>query len=521
MNRSTTKVIAGLAVLSFLLSAQSPEVGNRKHLIYHDIQTDERGNIVPWYDKDPGIAYDHILHLIWNYWKNVPLYSNNDPEFHKRYKAYGGVKKYFVARTLDDMGVGGDQFAMILSSWALYYQYTGDPEVLVDMRNQADTYLTNGLSAANGEWPNIPYPCNTSKLLAVYDGDLVAGKNYTQPDKAGSFGAELVTLYKITGERRYLDAARNIADTLAAKTKPGDNEHSPLPFRVRADNGTIKDAYTTNWTGTLRLFEDLIALQEGNVAQYRKADRIIGDWLKQYPLKTNKWGPFFEDVGQWSDTEINAGTLAWYALEHPQWDMNWRKDVRSAQDWVTKTLGIDYWKQYGLTVIGEQTVYHMQGQSHSSRHASVELLYAEKTGDDSRKAEAIRLLNWATYMVDFDGKNWYPNFENCEIWWTDGYGDYVRHYLRAMGAAPELAPPGQNHLLRTSSVTKSVTYAANRIVYETFDDTGTEVLRLTSKPRSIRCQGLNENDWKWQPLPQGGGVLRISRSGGSKVEIQL
>jgi hypothetical protein len=66
-----------------------------------------------------------------------------------------------------------------------------------------------------------------------------------------------------------------------------------------------------------------------------------------------------------------------------------------------------------------------------------------------------------------------------------------------------------------------VTYAANRIVYETFDDSGREVLRLTSKPRSIRCQELNENDWKWEPLPQRGGVLRLSRSRGGKVEIQL
>jgi hypothetical protein len=262
-------------------------------------------------------------------------------------------------------------------------------------------------------------------------------------------------------------------------------------------------------------------LNEGNVTQYRKAGQTIGDWLKDYPLKTNKWGPFFEDVDQWSDTEINAGTLAWYTLEHPQWDPNWQKDARSAQDWVIKTLGIDYWKQYGLTVIGEQTVYHIQGQSHSSRHASVELLYSEKTGDNSRKAEAIRLLNWATYMVDFDGKNWFPNFELCEIWWTDGYGDYVRHYLRAMGAAPELAPPGQNHLLRTSSVTKSVTYSSNRVVYETFDDSGAEVLRLTHRPRSIRCQGLHQSDWKWESLPQGGGVLRITRRGGNKVEIEL
>ena len=60
--------------------------------------------------------------------------------------------------------------------------------------------------------------------------------------------------------------------------------------------------------------------------------------------------------------------------------------------------------------------------------------------------QAIRRLNWATYMVDNDGKNRYPR---DDIWLTDGYGDYVRHYLRSMAAQPELAPDDQNHLLRT------------------------------------------------------------------------
>ena len=85
--------------------------------------------------------------------------------------------------------------------------------------------------------------------------------------------------------------------------------------------------------------------------------------------------------------------------------------MRGIQDWVLKTLGIPYWRRYGPTIIEEQTVYKVQGQSHTSRHASVELRYAEESGDTSRKEEAVRQLNWATYMVDDDGKNWYPNFE--------------------------------------------------------------------------------------------------------------
>lgn len=52
-------------------------------------------------------------------------------------------------------------------------------------------------------------------------------------------------------------------------------------------------------------------------------------------------------------------------------------------------------------------------------------------------------------MVDFDGKNCFPN---DEPWLTDGYGDYVRHYLRAMYAAPVLTASGEDHVISSSSV---------------------------------------------------------------------
>lgn len=134
---------------------------------------------------------------------------------------------------------------------------------------------------------------------------------------------------------RYLDAATGIADLLVKRIQPGDANNSPWPFRVNALTGevhraTTKDgkpisaSYTTNWSPSLDLFNDLIALKHGNISRYRKCVEITTAWIKRYPLRTNKWGPFFEDIetSDCSDTEINADTMAFYILDHPDWDSN-------------------------------------------------------------------------------------------------------------------------------------------------------------------------------------------------------
>ena len=99
------------------------------------------------------------------------------------------------------------------------------------------------------------------------------------------------------------------------------------------------------------------------------------------------------------------------------------------------------------------------------------------------KEDAVRRLNWATYTVDTDGKNRYIR---DDIWLTDGYGDYVRHYLRAMASAPELAPDDQNHLLRTSSVLQSIQYGYDSITYSKFDAYSTEEFKMGAwKPAAV------------------------------------
>jgi hypothetical protein len=456
-------------------------------LIYHNIRTDASGKIAPWYGAGPSQAYDHVVRLVFNFWKNMRNCPNGVPMYMQH--------QVWTANEEDPRGLGGDQINMALSSWNLLYDYLGDNAVRDNMTYMADYWLAHGLSSKTDLWGNLPYPYNTVLHSGVYDGDMRAGKGFLQPDKAASFGTELVGLYKMTGNRRYLDAALAIADSLAVKIRPGDGDNSPWPYRVEARTGqvhqmvkegkTYSASYTSNYTGALLLFDQLIALKQSKAAQYAKARDTVSAWLKAYPMKTNKWGPFFEDIptDAWSDTEINADTLARYILEHPAWDANWKQDAAAILDWSYTSLENHEWEKFGVIPINEQTVYKVPGNSHTSRHASDELLYCEKTGDVALKDAAIRRLNWATYMVDTDGKNLYPRDAN---WLTDGYGDYVRHYLRAMASFPELAPEDQNHLLRSDSVIQSIAYGTDAITYTKFDAGSAERLKMGAwAPRSV------------------------------------
>lgn len=498
---------------------------------YHPVRISKKdGSILPWFSADRGKSYDTVMILVWNFWKNMETDSN-------------GLKYYMnhqVWRPEHDLrGLGGDQINMALSSWGLLYAYTGNIEIIENMKYIADTYLERSLSGPSDKWPYIPYPYNTEVHSGRYDGDMRNGKGITQPDKAGSFGSELINLYKITGELKYLDAAKKIAGTLSRYIVKGDSLRSPLPFRVNArtgETGSLFDnmgsgksvrraLYTSNWTGTMNLFSELAGLDSDRKELYEKCFNTFVEWMKEYPLKTNKWGPFFEDIPGWSDTQTNAISFAMFILQHRDLFPLWKEEVREIFDWTYKELGNHEYEKYKVTVMNEQTVYRVPGNSHSSRQASVELMYGALSDDTTFTENAIRTLNWATYTVASDGRNRYIR---DDIWLTDGYGDYVRHYLRAMAANPDLAPSTENHLLGSSSVVTSIVYSPRSVEYKTFDMESTELLRLKGKPSKVTADGIvlvevigpSDKGWTWKELSIG-GVLKISKKTQRNIVIDF
>src|SRR5208283_2846113 len=269
------------------------EPGGAPRLVYHVVRLDGAGGIVPWSGSTLGEAYDTVVRKPWEFWQAMRKCPNGVPYYLQH--------QVWRADRDDERGIGGDQIPMALTSWMLLYGYTGDAALQRNMVAMADYWLDHGLSPATALWADLPYPYNLEVHSGQYDGDMRAGKGFLQPDKAASFGAELVVLYKMTGNRRYLDAARRIAATLARRVQPGDGDNSPWPFRVHAvtnevhsavkDGKTIRASYTANYTGALRLFDDLIALKEGDAAAFSRARAMVAAWLKQVPLRTNKWGP--------------------------------------------------------------------------------------------------------------------------------------------------------------------------------------------------------------------------------------
>ncbi len=517
-------------------------------LVFHAIKTDASGKIVPWNHAQPALAYDEIVNLTWSFWDTMR-------------KDYNGLPYYmnhqvWRPKVNDPRGLGGDQLSMALSSFQLLYMYTGNERVKENMKFIADYYISHGFSSEDDAWANLPYPYNCFVYSGLYDGDMILGKGFTQPDKAGSFGWELLKLYKMCKQHRYshaneelyLDYCIKIANTLAQKIKVGDAENSPLPFKVHAKTGEVgilksnegsgetdmHSGYTTNWSATLLLWEHLIKMQVGDTTLYKKAHQTMLQWMKNYPLKNQRWGPFFEDIPGWSDTQINAITFAQYIMTHLELFPDWKREVQNIFDWVYSKLGNKSWEKYGVLAINEQTVYQTPGNSHTARQGCAELQYASLVNDPLIASEAIRKLNWATYMVDSDGKNCYPR---DEVWLTDGYGDYIRHYLRAMAYAPQLCPVNKNHIIYSSDIIAQVDYAPDinkknahyitpeeaksiKIYYYTYQSKSVEHIRMAQKPQKITIDSkpipnnpqLSLNSWTWTPMSEG-GLLQINKDG--------
>ena len=183
------------------------------------------------------------------------------------------------------------------------------------------------------------------------------------------------------------------------------------------------------------------------------ASKIVWDWLYSVegPIKTSIWKGYFEDI-RWDPINLNRVNnspmeFARYLMKNPDKDKNLHITIPALIWWVKNTFG-----EKDMHAINEQTGCYMPMGSHTARYASICAMWYELSGDKWFKEEAYRHFNHATYMTEPDGivqvgHNW-----GGEIWFSDGYTDYIRHFMEGLAAVPEWAPSGENHLLRSSSI---------------------------------------------------------------------
>jgi hypothetical protein len=504
----------------------------------HTVVLDGSGNLLSWVQPQDK-SYAHVAKLSADFIKAAmvgPIDPANGLPAIYTHSEYHPVT--FVGSGWPNHPAGRN--SMLADSLTLYYAYSGDTGALAAVRALLDYQLsTNGTTPTNYFYARVPWSASAASNPRYGTDNISEGVGNIEPDKFGELGDfGYLRFFKITGETKYRDAAIACADSLAANVRTGNTTQSPWPYRVNAQTGAVVEEYCAHIIAPIRLFDELIRLGLGNTNAYASARATAWNWLMTYPMTNNFWTKYFEDVGidgshSGNLNQYNPGQTVRYFLERPDLNPNWQAHSSNLIAWIeTNFGGTDQGEpglQYGARVISEQNAYKFKMASHTSRFAAICAMLAEKTGNLALKDKAFRSLNWCTYMARTNGAVIEGPFEfnqNSYNWYSDGHGEYIRHFMLAMGAFPEWAPADENHLLRSSSVVKSISYAPNAITYATFDNAATEVFRLASVPTNVLAGGvalpllasLTNAGWTYDGAT---GVLRVRHDTTNQIQVLL
>ncbi len=445
------------------------------YINHHEILLDSDERLEAW------VSYDRVIWLAIDFIKRCPCDPRNGLPWYLQYSCFWTDP---LRPTIWPDNPAG-KFAWAVSTLLRYYPYSGDLHMIEIVRTMLDRLIMYH-TPNSFVWGNVPY-ASAEPGTGVYFGARADGAFVTEPDKVAQAARAYLDFFELTGEEVYFDAALNCATALRGHMRKGDDSHSPWPFRVDVRNGAIIEEYTSDIIQMVRLFGELVRLGQSQFLDNRDA---AWEWILKYPLSSKVWKGYFEDI-RLDPTNQNRDQLscletARFILQHPEFDPDWKEHVPAMIEWVRETLGAKPF--YSAVPIHEQKFcFHVMG-SHTARYASLCAAWAKASGEDEYREKAIRSFNWATYMANEDGTVNVgidrPDYYN-QCWFTDGYFDYVPHFLDGMAALPALALSTTDHLLSSTSLVQDIQYKPLAVNYRTYDEQAHETLRLTFLPTRI------------------------------------
>jgi hypothetical protein len=508
-------------------------------IIGHAVRVDPQRKLLSWLDRSP---YAAVAGLAWNAFETKFPPQDNGLETWLGYSRFDPVTFDGIAWPHNPAGL----YAMLADSALLWYAFSGDGRAVDLARKALDYQIAHGSTPQGWSWPQCPY-ASAGAGDVEYQGandewcDFCGrgdGIGVIEPDKVGELGFAYLRMFEVTGEGRYRDAALACADALANHVRPGDAKQSPWPFRVYALTNIAREEYSSNVIGAIELFDELGRLSIGSVETYARARAMAFDWLMRVPMTNDAWSGYFEDIDIHPDPAANpnqysAMHTARWLLAHRAADPDWRAHVAHLIAWAVQVFGVDTaterGQQWGATVMSEQGADMAKMGSHTARLGATLAQWAEATGDSAALERAKRSLNWATYACGEDGVVAVGENRDEGWWFSDGYGDYIRHFLLAMGAAPEWAPEGESHILRSTSLVTHVQYRPHELRWTTFDGDAVETLRLSDAPARVTAgavrlaerPALDGQGYTKHPLASGGVVLRVRHSAPGEVVVTV
>lgn len=537
-----TMLISGLVGV-WLFIGHASAATTQDHYYAHDTVTDQYGVLAPWYTGQNGqfdwrvrIAAETLKRYPWAGPEKAPTPY---PEF-----IYSGAWR------IDDQGTitvpeirnweNGDMVqraAYVLACFIDYYRYTGDAAALAHINWQVEHILEYDLTPDDHPWPRFPI---SVPLKGIPYGQADP-EGLMQLDIVGEFGLYMVRAAHITGNERWLEAARHWADLLAEKRyqQPG-----MCPWGRYADAG--KAAWEDRATGgvvfILEFFDELI--RDGYTG---KNDQILearadGVAYLNYCLENwlvhDIWGRNYWDWPCHVQVENVTEFVVRYLMEHPEEFPTWRNDARNIMTLFINRTGTST-TSLGDTFHGAWAYPESSGCCDRSLwYGPLEIVntfaqYASLTGCEWAREMARRQLILATY----DGLETGQVEDNIDggaivagSWFKIAHPMALKHVLAAMAWMPDVfGASRENHIMRSTEVVRSVRYLDGKIEYETYltDRPTIDVLRLAFKPERVQADGkalerrkdTQANGYTLETVPGGDYLVTVRHDGAAQVTV--
>ncbi|MFN8257573.1 MAG: hypothetical protein U0W24_17895 [Bacteroidales bacterium] len=488
----------------------------------HKIVLDSEGKLLPWYFPHEN-AYDHFLHLRWNFIKSnapdspCPVPRSNYPQYYFYCAFFDKNGKLEPDLWMNDIG---EKIPNWFENARLYYAYTGDYTAVNLVKHMMDYYLEHGTSASDFAWPGFPYT-TTNAGDTLFRGFTSASRfslHEIQVDHAGEMGLTYYRMYLLSGDDKYLKAAIQVANVLAKYVRNGDENKSVWPYTIKMDTGEITSEYGANWTGCYMLFDNLISAKTGNVAAFKVAKELVKNFLLNYPMKTGYWTDGHSDTKINSNTyksNLSASNMTLCMFDYPEINPDRNKAIPMLIKFTEynfvfccaplnpgkfgiKGINVKEFSDiptepaifYGALIVGEQDSFIFKMDYQTARYAAVCARWYAMSGDTTFKEKAFRSLNFVTYCNDSTGKAFESPFsKGINSWWSDCYGECPRMFYHAFAGVPEFAPPRENHILYSEGILKDIRYEKQKVEYILTKANDTEYLRLSFNPDIITLSG--------------------------------
>jgi hypothetical protein len=507
-------------------------------LFGRSVRVDRNQRLIAWPTEDS--PYTHVARLAWRALETKFPIQENGLETWLAYSRFDPDTFEGIAWPHNPAGF----YAMLTDSAVLWYAFSGDVAAVEVARKTLAYQIEHGTTPGDWRWARVPFASSGAGDVDYRGADdswcdscgRGDGIGVIEPDKVGELGFAYLQMFELTSDVAFRGAALACADALATHVRVGDELASPWPFRVYAKTNVVREDYSSNVIGALMLFDELERLEIGDVDAYRRARALALRWLLRVPLINDAWSGYFEDIEIHLDPTLNPNqyssmrTARWL-MSHRDADPLWREHVRHLLSYTLEKFGGDSRTergvQWGAGVISEQRDDTAKMASHTARFGATLALWYEATGDRTAREQAARSLNWATYACRDDGIVAVAENPDEGWWFSDGYGDYIRHFLVAMAAVPDWAPRREDHLLGSTSIVRHVDYGPRRVAWTTFDASAEETVRLTFRPTRILAAGipipmrktLDADGYTEHPLASGGYLVRVRHSGLGDVVV--